>query len=278
MKKNSRIILFALTVISIILVVSIVVSASPNGSFSFLYKVFGTPVTIVQNGFRKAADGVSDWFRYMFSYGSVRREIEELRESNADIPLLEDENQRLRHENDELRSLLGLREYSDDYTLTAASIIAEDVTDWFNTFSIDKGSAQGVGSGMAVIAPEGLVGVVYEDGLNSSKILTIVDEDNAFMCRISRTNELVRVRGVSRENNSYELRVDRIPATAKVFVGDHIVTAESGGAYPAGIMVGTVKSVSVDEGTGVVTAMIEPAVDLGLLGKVYVMVPVSGDE
>ena len=269
--------MFALTVISIILVVSIVVSASPNGNFSFLYKVFGTPVTIVQNGFRKAADGISGWFRYVFSYGSVQKEMAELRDNNAEIPLLEDENQRLRLENDELRSLLGLREYSEDYRLTAASIIAEDVTDWFNTFTIDKGTAQGVKSGMAVIAPEGLVGVVTEDGINSSKLVTVVDEDNEFMCRISRTNELVRVKGVSRENNAYELRVDRIPTTAKVFVGDRIVTAESGGAYPAGIMVGTVKSVTVDGDTGIVTAIVEPAVDLGLLGKVYVMVPV-GEE
>ena len=270
--------MFALTVISIILVVAIVVSASPNGSFNFVYKVFGTPVTFVQNGFRKAADGVSGWFRYVFSYGSVQKEMDELRSNNAEIPLLEDENQRLRLENDELRSLLGLREYSDDYKLSAASIIAEDVTDWFNTFSIDKGTAQGVKSGMAVIAPEGLVGIVTEDGINSSKIVTIVDEDNEFMCRVSRTNELVRVRGVSRENSKYELRVDRIPATAKLFVGDKIVTAESGGAYPAGLMVGTVKSVEVDRDSGVVTAMIDPSVDLGLLGKVYVMIPVDTEE
>ena len=56
-----------------------------------------------------------------------------------------------------------------------------------------------------------------------------------------------------------------------IVVGDNIVTADSGGVFPSGIMVGTVKEVTVDRETGVVTAMVEPAVDLTLLSKVFVM-------
>ncbi len=271
MNKKSKITLFALTILTILMLVAIVVSASPNGNFEGLYRFFGTPVTFVQNGVKKAASAVSGWFKYMFSYGKVNAEIEELREKNAQIPILEDEKERLILENSELRRILGFEDYSEDYSLVPAEIIAEDVTDWFNTFTIDRGTADGVTRGCTVISPDGLVGIVTEAGFASSKFLTIVDENNSFMCRISRSNELVRVRGVSQENLVYELRIDRLSASSGIVVGDNIVTADSGGVFPSGIMVGTVKEVTVDRDTGVVTAMVKPAVDLTLLSKVFVM-------
>lgn len=272
MKKKTQITLFALTVISILLVVTIAVSASPNGDFNAVYRIAGTPFTWIASGVRKAVSGISDWFSYIGSYGKVKAELEELRQKNAEIPVLEDEKERLILENNELRRLLDFDDYSTDYNLVPAQIVAEDVTDWFNTFTIDKGVNDGVKRGAAVIAPEGLVGIVTEEGLGTSKIITIVDEDNAFMCRISRTNELVRVRGVSHEKMVYELRVDRLSSASSIEVGDKLVTAESGGVFPTGIMVGTVKSVSIDRENGIATALVQPAVDLTLLSKVFIMI------
>ena len=272
MKKRTRITLFALIVITILLVVTIAISASPNGSFNAVYRVAGTPLTFITNGFKKAASGISDWFSYVTSYKSVKAELEDLREKNAELPILEDEKERLILENNELRRMLGFDDYASDFTLISAQIVAEDVTDWFNTFTVDRGVNDGVKRGAAVISPDGLVGIVTEEGIGSSKILTIVDENNAFMCRVSRTNELVRVRGVSNETMTYELRIDRLSSSSSIEVGDRIVTADSGGVYPSGLMVGTVKSVSVDRGTGIATALVEPAVDLTLLSKVFIMI------
>ena len=271
MKKRTLITLFILTVITILLVVTIAVSASPNGNFNAVYRIAGTPFTFIATGVRKAVSGISDWFGYMASYGKTNSELEELREKNAQIPILEDEKERLIVENNELRRLLDFDDYSSEHLLVSAEIVAEDVTDWFNTFTINRGVEDGVKRGAAVISPEGLVGIVIEEGVGTSKILTIVDEDNAFMCRVSRTNELVRVRGVSQEKMIYELRVDRLSSSSSIQVGDKVVTAESGGVFPAGIMVGTVKEVTVDRETGIAYATVEPAADLTLLGKVFVM-------
>ena len=272
MKKRTQITLFALTVISILLVVTIAISASPNGNFNAIYRIAGTPLSIVTTGVKKVFSGIGEWFRYIASYNSVKAELAELHEKNAEIPILEDEKERLILETNELRRLLDFDDYSSDYNLISAQIVAEDVTDWFNTFTIDRGANDGVKRGATVISPDGLVGIVTDEGLGTSKILTIVDENNAFMCRVSRSNELVRVRGVSNEKLTYELRIDRLSTSSSVEVGDKIVTAESGGVFPAGIMVCTVKSVTVDRSTGIATALVEPAVDLTLLSKVFVMV------
>jgi cell shape-determining protein MreC len=77
---------------------------------------------------------------------------------------------------------------------------------------------------------------------------------------------------VSGETLKYELLVDRLADGSSVFKGDKIVTAESGDVYPAGIMVGTVNEVTVNEKNGEVSATIDLAVDLRVVSKVYVMV------
>ena len=278
MNKRSKITLFTLAIITLVLIVIIAVSGSPNSDFSFAYKIFGTPVAAVQKGFSNADKAVKSWFKFMFSYDEIKAEIEELREDNDRIPIIEDEKNRLELENAELKEMINLKDYSKEYSLISANVIAQDVTDWFNYYTIDVGTADGVEKNDVVITPAGLVGIVTEAGFTSSKIMTIVNEQNSFMCRISRSNELVRVKGVSGETLKYELTVDRIAEGSSVYVGDKIVTAESGGVYPSGIMVGTVSEVTVNEENGEISAKIDLAVDLTVVSKVYVMVPEVDDN
>lgn len=273
MNKRSKITLFALAVITVALIVIIAVSGSPNSDFSFAYKIFGTPVAAVQEAFSSAGSSVKGWFEFVFSYDEMKAEMDELKEENDRIALLEDEKDRLELENSELKELISLKDYSDKYSLISANIIAHDVTDWFDCYTIDVGTSDGINKNDVVVTSSGLVGIVNEAGFTSSKIMTVVNEQNAFMCRISRSNELVRVRGVSGETLKYELVVDRLAEGSSVFKGDKIVTAESGDVYPAGIMVGTVSDVTVNEKNGEVSATIDLAVDLKVVSKVYVMVP-----
>ena len=273
MNKRSKITLFALAVITVALIVIIAVSGSPNSDFSFAYKIFGTPVAAVQKAFSSAGSSVKGWFEFVFSYDEMKAEMDELKEENDRIALLEDEKDRLELENSELKELISLKDYSDKYSLISANIIAHDVTDWFDCYTIDVGTSDGINKNDVVVTSSGLVGIVNEAGFTSSKLMTVVNEQNSFMCRISRSNELVRVRGVSGETLKYELVVDRLAEGSSVFKGDKIVTAESGDVYPAGIMVGTVSDVTVNEKNGEVSATIDLAVDLKVVSKVYVMVP-----
>ena len=277
MNKQSKITLFTLAVITVVLVVIIAVSGSPNSDFSLIYKFFGTPVTAVQKVFSSASRSVRDWFTFVFSYDEVQAEMDRMRDENSRIALLEDQIGQLQTENEELRELIpSLKDYSESYDLVAANLIAEAVTDWFNFYTIDVGTLDGIDKNCPVVTADGLVGIVVEAGLTSSKVLTVVDEQNAFMCRISRNNQLVRVRGVSGESLQYELVIDRIAKGSSVFVGDKIVTADSGGVYPKGLRVGTVREVFVDEKSGEISAVIDLAVDLTSLSKVFVMVPRNG--
>ena len=276
MNRRSGITLFLLCLVTVLMISMIVISSGREKGFKTLYTVVGTPFVLLQEGVKKCASAVSDWGTYVFSYGSVKAELETLRENNADIPLLEDENERLLLEIKDLRTLLSMQDYTDEYELVAADIIAEDVTDWFGTFTINVGESDGIRVGNAVITPDGLVGIIETVGPVSSKLVTIADENYTFMCRISRTNELVRITGGTPETLDYSLHADRLATSTKIAKGDNLVTADSGGVYPKGIMVGTVSEVTKGD-SGVTTAVISPAVDFTLLSKVYVMILSEGE-
>ncbi len=273
MNKKSKITLFILGMITVVLLILIVFSGNPNNRINGIYKFVGAPATAIQKGFSKIGTKLNNWFNVVTSYDEIDEELSSLRAENNKLKEYQDECNRLTAENEELREMISLKQTTADYELVAANTISGDVTDWFNYFIIDRGEKDGLKRGYAVITADGFVGIVSEVGATSSKIVNIVDEQNILMCRIKRSNELVRVRGVSSENLKYEMRLDRISVESDLFVGDELVTSASGDIIPEGISVGKVSEIIVDKKKGERSAVIDISVDLKVLSKVYVMVP-----
>ncbi|HIU30171.1 MAG TPA: rod shape-determining protein MreC [Candidatus Egerieisoma faecipullorum] len=273
MSKKTKRLIFILAGITVLLVVFIAVSSRPGSSLHSVYKVIGTPFQYIQRGFSSFGRSIKNAFSVIGDYSEIKDRISELQEENDSLKNLENENEKLKEENAELRDLLELKGYFEDYNMVAANIISEDVTDWFNEFTIDRGTSDGLENGCVVITSKGLVGIVYNAGPASSKVRCIVDEQNVIMARISRNNALVRVRGMSNENYEHMLELDRIADETTLYVGDTIITAESGGVYPKGLVIGTVVQIEENAESGTRTAYIEPAVDFTAVSHVYVLMP-----
>ena len=62
-----------------------------------------------------------------------------------------------------------------DYPKIGACVIANNGTNWFNSFVIDKGSKDGVKVNSNVLAGTGLVGRVTEVGPHSATVRSIID-------------------------------------------------------------------------------------------------------
>lgn len=276
MNKKAKITFWIMIAITFGMLMLIAVSGNPDRRANSIYKIVGTPVSAVQSVFSKLGSKMNSWFHVVTSYNEIEKEMDALRKENAELKDYKSECERLEEENSELREMMSLKDTVEGYELVAANIIAGDITDWFNYFTVDCGTADGIYKNCPVITNDGLVGIVSEVGLNSSKIMTVVDEQNTLMCRIERSNALVRVRGVSSENMKYELFLDRITDDASVFVGDKLVTAASGDVFPDGIAVGTVTKVHTDPKTGERTATVELASDIRGLRTVYIMAKDNG--
>lgn len=271
-RKNLKIIII-LAAITLVMAVLIVVSASPSSPVHGLYKVFGSPVTLIQETFSSWGDSLKNGFNLLFNADEVNAELERLRQENAALENAAIENEILQRENEELKGILDFKEAHSEFDIVGAEVIAGDITEMFNTFTINCGTSDGVEEGSFVVTSQGLVGVIGTAGPISSKVISIVDEQNKIIVRTLENNEMLRVTGTYDDEGGSFLKIDRILDDTVINEGDVLVTSNSGDVYPYGIKVGIVKEIGTDKSSGTRYAVAMPIVNLRTIDKVFVMTP-----
>ncbi len=249
------------------------VSVNKNSRINWLNNIISVPLTPVQALFSSIGQKVDDGLSFFQDIDTVRKENVTLTEQ---VYELERENRELlsfKVKNEELRLALNLKAQFDDYEIKGANIVAIDPGNWFNIFKIDIGSKDGIKVDCPVVtSSKGLVGRVMSADLTSAKVLTIIDEDSAVACWISKTGGgHAIVRGDMQLKEQGRCRMDYIPLDVDVEVGDVIETSGLGGIYPKGIMVGKVIEVRKTNSEMNRYAIIEPAADFKRLEEVYVL-------
>jgi len=161
--------------------------------------------------------------------------IEELKKQNALIMLEVEKSRKAEKENQELRSLLGLKDTSK-YSLIAANVVSKLVNKFHGNFIIDRGLEHGLVKGMPVINSAGLVGILMDVEKNYSVVRTLYNTSLNVAVTIPRTN----VNGVLNFNGR-DLIIKNIPTTYDVKVGDVIQTSEFSTAFPPAIPIGTIE-------------------------------------
>lgn len=274
MKKSKKTKMIAIIGgITLILVILTVASAPSGSPIHGIYKIFASPVSVIQNAFSSLGHKVKSGFTLLFNADSVNAELEELREANAALNDAAMKNEILQRENEELKGMLDFQEKYTEFNVVGAEIIAGDVSEMFHTFTINCGTSDGIEEGSFVVTSRGLAGVVHTAGPISSKVISIVDEQNKLIARTLEHNEMLRVTGTYDDEGGSYLRVDRILDNAEINVGDTLVTSNSGDIYPYGIKVGVITEIGVNEASGTRYAIAEPAVNLRTVGRVFVMTP-----
>jgi rod shape-determining protein MreC len=190
-----------------------------------------------------AAQGTVNWISGLRdnydTLAGFRSENERLRKR---IQNLEIERQKLLEAeatNSRLKQLLDLRSNLPGTAVTA-SIIANSATGWFQSCLLDKGSADGVRKGMAVVTPLGVVGQVVSVTPRTAKVLLLTDPNSGIDVLVQRT----RARGIvsgSLENGPVLKYVKR---SEDIQEGDRLITSGTDGVFPKGMMVGTVIKVT----------------------------------
>lgn len=158
----------------------------------------------------------------------LRRRIETLEAEKQQ--LLETEATNLR-----LRQLLEFRAQVPGTAITA-SIIANSATSWFQSSLLNKGSADGVRKGMAVLNPQGVVGQVVAVTGRTAKVLLLTDANSGVDVLIQRT----RARGIVSGSLDNGTVLKYVKRSEDVQPGDRLVTSGMDGVFPKGMMVGAV--------------------------------------
>jgi rod shape-determining protein MreC len=219
----------------------------------------------VQRAATSVIEGVQHGWENYFALQQVRRQNEKLRQENGQLQVQLQQERALSTQTRSLQQLLELRQRTSLST-TAASVIAGGASPDFRTFTIDKGTKDGLRPDMAVIAPTGVVGRIIMPSARASKVQLLIDRNAAAGAIVERS----RAQGVVLGTGGDRLRFEYVPGAADVQVGDRVVTSGIDGIYPKGFAIGQIES--IQKGAGVFSAIVvKPVVDFSSLEEVLVV-------
>jgi rod shape-determining protein MreC len=133
---------------------------------------------------------------------------------------------------------------------------------------VGAGSGEGVKPGSPIAVPEGIVGRVVAVGRAISRAQILLDASAAAGARVVRTGDMGVVRGDGRGG----MRLNNLPTTSRVKVGDVVESAGIDGIYPRGVPIGRVTSVA--RGSGLfLDIRVAPAAPFSQLTDVLVLAP-----
>ncbi len=175
----------------------------------------------------------------------------------ARLSQLEEENRLLREQLNLSRS--GM-------TAKLAGIIGRDFQN-NRSFVINKGSDDGIETGMTVVATgEVIVGKIIDVSYNTAKVQTILDTQS----RIAAITSNSRVSGLIRGLGS-DIIFDLIAKNKTPLEGELIISSGTEGVWPRGLAIGKVKKVKTGDNQVFNTAEIEMLLNLNEINDVFVI-------
>ena len=174
---------------------------------------------------------------------------------------------------DTLRQLYDLDQTYADYKTTGAHVIGKGTSNWFNTFTIDKGSKDGIKVDMNVIAGSGLVGIVTDVGKNYAVVRAIIDDTSNVSGMILSNNDNCIVSGnLKSMTESNMITFSNLEDSEdKVSTGDSVVTSNISDKYLPGLLIGYVTDITEDNNNLTKSGEITPVVDFKHLQDVLVI-------
>ncbi|MGQ8366059.1 rod shape-determining protein MreC [Glaciecola sp. 1036] len=211
-----------------------------------------------------------NWSANRFS--SREQLLEENQKLTRQIALLNGEVQMLttlQQENDELRRLLGAPVRIETRKMIA-ELMSIDNNPYSHQIVINKGTLDGVFVGQAVLDNTGIVGQIIEVGTTNSRVLLISDTSHAIPVRVSRNN--VRLIAVG-TGDLISLRLQHVPHSTDLEVGDLLVSSGLGQIFPEGYPVGVIETIVSDESQPFAEVIVKPTAYLNRLKFLLLLWP-----
>lgn len=231
--------------------------------FSFFQNIAGG----IGGFFSGTVNSISELRTLKEEYEKAKNRLGELEGVERNLVELKKENQQL------LEQLQFSRQL--EFAHVPAQVIGKDPSNLFASYTVNKGSLDGITVGLPVIAYQdgiyGLVGKVVSVGLTSSQIIPLLDRGSYVAARFqsSRYEGLAQGRG----DMTGKLVMMHVKKRAKdeIRFGDLVITSGLSGLYPKGISIGRVSGIRSKDYETSVEIELEPVLDFSRLEYVYIL-------
>ena len=276
MKDFVRSVRFKILIGLLVILFGFMIRAVYSGGTAPLFSQVVNIVTVpLQRFSSNITNNVTGFFEKFLNSGALyeqnlqlQNEINELRKRVVDY-------EKVKHENEQFRQIIGVKEKRPDLSFEIASVIARAPADRFYSVTIDKGKLDGIEWLDPVMTSDGLVGYVSEVSLNSSKVMTILDISIDVGAYDSATRDIGILSGTIDLAAQGLCRLDYLPRDSKAAIGDIVLTS-GGSLFPKDIIIGEVAAIDTSSHGTSLTATIRPAADVRGIKDVVVITHFEG--
>jgi rod shape-determining protein MreC len=238
------------------------------GYLTPLYRVVFQPVINLQTWLATRYGAIQ-------SYILQPEDVTQLRQRNveleAEIARLQVEIIELQQKVNETQVLSTLVDYArsrPENQYIAAAVIGRDPNPFYHYVIVNRGSDDGLRSGMPVVTQQGLVGQIDSVTSGAARVQLINDPASSVNVLLQQSSTDAIVVG----SVTGELSLEVVPQDVTVQSGELVVTSGLGGNYPPNLVVGQVSTVRKQDYELFQTASVQPAVDFEQLEIVLVIV------
>jgi rod shape-determining protein MreC len=237
-----------------------------------LNKVVGYVVVPFQSGVSRVGTWISTRMDELGELKVVLEENQNLKDQIAELTVQNTQLQQDRYELNNLRELYKLDEQYSGYEKVGARVIARDSGNWFYSFTIDKGTNDGLTIDMNVIAEGGLVGRIIDIGPNWAKVNSIINDNSNVSGMVLASSDVLMVTGSLELMETGVISFSQLnDSKNNVAIGDKVVTSNISDKYLPSILIGYITSIDRDSNNITKSGTITPAVDFEHLEEVLVI-------
>lgn len=232
--------------------------------------------------FEKSINAIGGWLLEIQQDFQSKEELQAENEALQEkVDTLTAENNSLIQQQGELERLKELYELDQEYAQypkVMANVISKDPGNWYDTFVIDKGTADGVQVDSNVLAGQGLAGIVIEANEHWSTVRSIIDDSSNVSAMTTSTSDTCVVQGNLQLIDEGKLHFEQLYDEEDIIqVGERLVTSHISDKYLEGIFIGYISEISYDDNNLTKTGTLVTPVDFQHLREVLVITTLKQD-
>ncbi len=250
-RKNINVKFFVIGIILLFVILMGITAHSLDDErkLNFFEKTIKDSVTFIEKIFYAPIGFVKEKVEMFTETKNLYKKYTKLKEKVEKTDLYYAQIEELQKEITELKSTLELNSTLSEYTYVNATVVNRNVGYWYNTFTIDKGSKNGVKEGDAVITNEGLIGKIINVSNFSSTVKLLTSDEISNKISIKITSEEKKHYGllIGYDVKSNIYKIEGITDSSNIKEGDVVSTTGLTDYFPSGILIGRVSKIVKDE-------------------------------
>lgn len=215
--------------------------------------------------------GIRSAAYYKEQLDAMQEELDGYREQLVD-------HEKLQQKLSSYEAFLEIKSENDDFAFAPATVILRDAADPYGSFTLNKGTLDGLDVNMPVIYGKNLVGVIREVSPTTALVYTLFHPDMSVSAYEIRTREDCYTQAENALTQEGSLKLMGLTRTTPVVSGGMICTSGIGGIYPRDLIIGSVTQVVNSEADISAYALVKPAVDPGSVMDVFVITGFEDDR